>query len=251
MLFATDLDNTMIFSHRRIGGFESEVHCVEFYQGRPITYMTNTAIEKLKALQRQLYVIPVTTRSISQFNRVEFWSTMHYAIVNNGGTILHRGNPVPQWEEYMQKVLASYDLQNVCKLFCHLPNLVSNPKIVDGKFVFAKSNDVETCKQILSEKLNTKIWQISFQGTKIYAIPQGITKGIALRYLCENILSCHSPVIAAGDSTLDISMLEYATYGMIPSDCSLCTLSDNKWIKAGSSIHAADAILDSVSSLSI
>lgn len=251
MLFATDLDNTMIFSHRLIGGFESEVRCVEFYQGHPITYMTNSAIKKLKVLQQQLYVIPVTTRSISQFNRVKFWSTMHYAIVNNGGTILHRGNPIPQWEEYIQKVLASYDLQNVYKLFCHLPDLVSYPRIVDGKFVFVRSNDVEACKRVLSEKLNTKIWQISSQGTKIYAIPQGITKGIALRYLCENILSCHLSVIAAGDSTLDISMLEYASYGIIPSDCSLCAISDKKWIKAGFSIRAADAILDSVSSLSI
>ena len=251
MLFATDLDNTMIFSHRLIEGFESAVHCVEFYQRRPITYMTNTAIEKLKALQQRLYVIPVTTRSFSQFNRVEFWSTMQYAIIDNGGTILHYGIPIPQWEECIQKVLASYDLQNVYKLFCRLPHLVSKPRIVDDKFVFARSNDVETCKQILSEKLNTKIWQISFQGTKIYTIPQGITKGIALRYLCENILSCHLPVIAAGDSTLDISMLEYATYGIIPSDCSLCTISDKKWIRAGFSIHAADAILNSISSLSI
>ena len=249
MIFATDLDNTMIFSHRLIGGAESEVHCVEFHQGRPITYMTNTAIEKLKLLQQRLSIIPATTRSITQFNRVEFWSTMPYAIVDNGGSILHYGKPIPQWKEYMQKVLVSYDLQSVFNLFCHLPNLVSGPKIVDDTFVFARSNEIETCKKILFKKLNTKIWQISFQGTKIYAIPKEITKGIALRYLCESILPCSLPVIATGDSNLDISMLEYATYGIIPCDCSLCSLSDRNWTKVGFSIYAADAILSIVSSL--
>lgn len=251
MIFATDLDNTMIFSHRLIGGLENEVHCVEFYQGRDITYMTNTAIEKLKLLQQQLYVIPVTTRSVSQLNRVELWSTMQYAIIDNGGTILHYGIPISQWKEYIGKILASYDLLGLCNLLNHLPGLISSPKIIDDKFVFAKSNEAETCTKILFKTLDTKIWQISFQGTRIYVIPKGITKGIALRYLCENILPCHLPVIAAGDSTLDISMLEYANYGIIPSDCSLRAFSDKNWIQAGCSIHAADAILDYVSSLSI
>ena len=249
MILATDLDNTMIFSHRLIGSLEDTVHCVEFYQGRPITYMTNTTIEKLQMLMQQLLIIPVTTRSIDQFNRVEFWSKMPYAIIDNGGSILRNGIPISEWENHIQEVLTSYDLQEVYRLFCQLPNLVSAPKVVDNKFIFAKSNEVEACKQILCKKLNTKIWQISFQGTKIYAIPQGITKGIALRYLCENILSCHLPVIAAGDSNLDVSMLEYASYGIIPSDCSLCTISDKDWIRTGLGIYCADAILDMVSSL--
>lgn len=248
MVFATDLDNTMIFSHRLIGGLEKSVRCVEFYQGKPITYMTYTAIEKLKMLVSKMHVIPVTTRSVSQLNRVEFWSTTEYAIADNGGTILHHGVPLIEWEQHIQEVLSSYDLQAVYKIFSELPSLHSAPRIVDNKFVYAKSDNVEACKQLLLQKLNTKIWQISIQGSKIYAIPQGITKGVALKHLCENILCHYQPVITAGDSTLDISMLEYATYGIIPSDCSLATLEENNWLRANSGIYSSDAILDYVAS---
>lgn len=250
MVFATDLDNTMIFSHRLIGGFEKSTHCVEFYQGNPITYMTYTAIEKLKMLVQKMHVIPVTTRSVSQLNRVEFWSRTEYAIVNNGGTILHHGNPLIEWEQHIQKVLASYDLQAVYKIFSELSGLHSSLRIVDNKFVYARADNVEAYKQLLFQKLNTKTWQISIQGSKIYAIPKEITKGIALKHLCENILCHHQPVIAAGDSNLDISMLEYATYGIIPSDCSLTTLEKNNWLKANGGIYSSDAILDYVASFS-
>lgn len=250
MLFATDLDNTMIFSHRIVDESKSNVQCVEFYKGRPITYMTLSSIQKLKNLMQQIYIIPVTTRSISQFNRVELWSTIEYAIVDNGGTILHYGVPFIEWEQYIQKVLANYNLQAVCDLFTDLPDLLLKPKIVDGKFVFTKSSNVTKSKTILQQKLDTKIWQISFQGNKIYAIPQGITKGIALQYLCENLLHNHLPVIAAGDSDLDISMLDYATYGIIPSDCQLSILEKKEWIRTGVGINSADNILDYVFSLS-
>lgn len=249
MLFATDLDNTMIFSRRRVGNLASTLYCVEYYQGRQITFMTYSAIEKLQALCKHIYVIPVTTRSIAQLHRIEFWSATEYAIADNGGTILHYGTPLLEWEQHIQKLLAHYDLQNVQQLFTSLPLLQSEPVIVDGKFIFAKSSNVEKCKQILSKKLDVKIWQISFQGNKIYAIPQGITKELALRYLCENILPSHLPVISAGDSNLDISMLDYANYGIIPSDCSICTLKHPNWIEKGYSIESADKILDYVTFL--
>lgn len=250
MIFATDLDNTMIFSRRVVGDMAKSLHCVEFYRGKSITYMTHTAIEKLKTLMQQVYVIPVTTRSISQLSRIEFWSSTEYAITSNGGTILHYGVPLIQWEQHMQKILANYDLQTVYHQFANLPCLQSVPRIVDGKFLFVKSGDVEACKQILQKELNPKIWQTSFQGNKIYAIPQGITKGLALRYLCENILYPHLPVIAAGDSNLDISMLDYADYGIIPADCKLSSLEETNWIRIGSSIDATDKILDYLLSLS-
>ena len=64
MIFATDLDNTMIFSNRRIVGFEDEVRCVEYYKGRPLTFMTHSSIAKLEDLVRKIDVVPITTRSL-------------------------------------------------------------------------------------------------------------------------------------------------------------------------------------------
>ena len=183
MIFATDLDNTMIFSHRSITGNKNMFHCVERYQGREITYMTDSAIQKLKFLMNNIFVIPATTRSLAQFNRVQLFQNTKYAIIDNGGMILHNGMVDPNWDNHVNTILNQYDFEKVYHVFTTLPTLISSPKIIDEKFVFAKVDDVDVCKKILKYKLDTKIWQLSFQGKKVYAIPAEITKGNALKYL--------------------------------------------------------------------
>lgn len=249
MIFATDLDNTMIFSHKRIKGLEYKFHCVEYYDGKPITYMTYFAINMLKSLLSRMYVIPVTTRSIAQFKRIEFFSDTEFAVADNGGVILHNGMVYPEWDKYIQNILKRYDLKIAFKTFSELPNLISPPRIVDGKFVFAKSDDTSLCEEYLKSKLDTKMWQISFQGKKVYAIPAEITKGNALRYISEILLSNSQPIISAGDSNLDISMLEYASYSIIPKDSKLSIMNKGEFIETGVGIYSADEILKFVNNI--
>lgn len=249
MIFATDLDNTMIFSHRKVAGKENQFCCVEYYNGKPISYMTPTAIQKLEYLMKNIYVIPTTTRSISQFKRIEFFSNAEYSIADNGGTILHNGCIYPEWDTYISNILKDYDFEKTYNLFTKLPSLISTPRIVDGKFVFAKSDDITDCKKFLESELNTKMWQLSFQGKKVYAIPSVITKGNALKYLAEHLIADNHPIISAGDSNLDVSMLEYSNYGLIPSDCNLAALNNTGFIKTGTGIYSTDSILDFVINL--
>lgn len=249
MIFATDLDNTMIFSHRKVAGLEDKLYCVEYYNGKPITYMTHSAIEMLTSLMSKIFVIPVTTRSIEQFERIELFSATEYAIVDNGGTILHNGLVYPEWNNYIQGILKKYDLKGTCEIFGNLPSLVSEPRIVDEKFVFAKSDDIDSCKEYLKCKLDTKIWQVSIQGKKVYAIPMDITKGNALKFVSENLLPNNQPIISAGDSNLDMFMLDYSDYSIIPGDSNLSALNFNGYIKASNGIHSADAILRLVNDL--
>ena len=251
MIFATDLDNTMIFSHRLIKGHEENVRCVEYYNGKPITYMTHTSIEKLKNLIKKIHVIPITTRSISQFERIELFSSTMYAVVDNGGTILQNGSVQPEWEKYIDSILSKYNFEDALKVFSNIPNLILQPKIVDGKFLFAKSDNIDLCKKFLENELDTKIWQLSFQGAKVYAIPMEITKGNALKFINEKLINDKQSVISAGDSNLDLSMLEYADYGIIPRDCNLCALKPKKFIEIGTGIYTSDEILDFVTNLSI
>jgi len=243
MVFATDLDNTMIFSHRTIAGNKDMFHCVERYQGREITYMTFSAVQKLKFLMNRMLVIPATTRSLTQFNRVHLFQDTKYAIIDNGGVILHNGRIDPSWDNHVNTILNRYDFEKVYHVFTTLPTLLSSPKIIDEKFIFAKVDDIDSCKKVLKYELDTKIWQLSFQGKKVYAIPAEITKGNALKYINEYLLNENQTTIAAGDSNLDISMLEYSNYGIIPSDCELKAL--NKFVKA----ESADSILDFVINL--
>lgn len=250
MIFATDLDNTMIFSHRRVVGLEDELYCVEYYNGNPISYMTHSAVQILKILINRIFVIPVTTRSILQFKRIEFFSTTEYAIADNGGVILHNGIIHSEWNNYIQNILMNYDLKGACEIFSNLPSLISPPRIVDGKFVFAKSDNIDLCKEYLKCKLDTKIWHVSFQGKKIYAIPMEITKGNALKYLSENLIYDNQLIISAGDSNLDLSMLDYSNYSIIPKDSNLSVHKRNGFIETGLGIYSADAILNLVANLS-
>ena len=244
MIFATDLDNTMIYSYRRVVGLENTLCCVEYYNGKPLTYMTPSAIDMLNFLLSKIYVIPTTSRSITQFKRVEPFRSTKYAIVDNGGTILYKDEPLSDWSNYINKVLQSYDLESILEIFRNLPGLVSTPRIVDKMFLFAKSEETRLCEDYLKFKLDTK-WKIDVQGQKVYAIPMEITKGNALKFICENLLADNQPIISAGDSNLDMSMLDYSDYSYIPSDSKLSALG-NKYIKTGSGIYAADSILKSV-----
>lgn len=246
MIFATDLDNTMIFSNRRILGLEKEVQCVEFLEGRPITYMTHSCLAKLAQLIRGITVIPVTTRSLKQFQRIQIFCELPLAVVDNGGTILQNGKPHVGWENHIKRILEKYDLNHVLEIFSTLPSLSSSPRIVDGKYIFAKSDEPDLCKQILERSLDTKYWKISVQKKKIYAIPAEITKGNALRYICNHIISGNHLVISSGDSNLDISMLDFSDYSLIPSDCDLALSEHTNFIKTGSGIYTSDAILDFV-----
>lgn len=251
MIFATDLDNTMIFSHRLIKGDKEKVRCVEYYNGKPITYMTHTSIEKLKNLMKKIHVIPITTRSISQFERIELFSSTMYAVVDNGGTILQNGSVQVEWEKYIDSILSKYNFEYALKVFSNIPNLILQPKIVDGKFLFAKSDDIDLCKKFLENELDTKRWKLSFQRAKVYAIPMEITKGNALKFINEKLINDKQSVISAGDSDLDLSMLEYADYSIIPRDCNLCTLESEKFIEIGTGIYTSDEILDFVTNLPI
>ena len=248
MIFATDLDNTMIFSNRRILGLEKEVKCVEFSDGRPITYMTHSSFAKLTQLIRETTVIPITTRSLKQFQRIQIFSELPLAVVDNGGTILQNGKPHAGWEDHIKRILEKYDLNHVLEIFSTLPSLSSLPTTVDEKYVFAKSDQPDLCKEILEHSIDTKYWKISVQRKKIYAIPAEITKGNALRYICNHLIPGNHLVISSGDSNLDIPMLDISDYGLIPSDCDLALSEHTNLIQTGSGIYTSDAILDFVMS---
>jgi len=66
-VFFTDLDNTLIYSHKREIGEEKTV--VEYLDGRQQSFMTNYTYKYLKNA-KWLDIVPVTTRIDTQFKRI-------------------------------------------------------------------------------------------------------------------------------------------------------------------------------------
>src|SRR5699024_7730038 len=58
-------------------------------------------------------------------------------------------------------------------------------------------------------------WSMSLQGRKLYFMPESITKAGAILYVKERIGADY--VVAAGDSLLDLYLLESADLGLLAS----------------------------------
>ena len=63
ILFATDLDNTLLFSHRHR---QPGDRCAELWNGAEQGFFTPETVDLLPQAARQVRLLPITTRSIPQ-----------------------------------------------------------------------------------------------------------------------------------------------------------------------------------------
>lgn len=219
VLYATDMDRTMVFSKRFLEEYptKSSYEVAEIHDGRIISYISSPVKKRLSKINNSddTYVVPVTTRSISEFNRINIGLNPKYAIVSNGGTILKNGEPLADWEEYIKANSCLGDLMNCMLDLDELESVDRETKVIDGKYLFNKTSngplfDVEIAELI--EKYPSL--QFTRQRMKIYVIPKSFSKAIALRWL-QNRLGCEK-LVASGDSELDLPMLAIADYAVIP-----------------------------------
>ena len=68
--FCSDLDNTLIYSYRHDIGNEKVL--VETKEGKELSYMTKVSYELLKQVSQKKELIPLTTRSLEQYSRIDF-----------------------------------------------------------------------------------------------------------------------------------------------------------------------------------
>jgi hypothetical protein len=226
MIFASDLDRTLIYSSKFLNekGDTSGLQVVETKEGRPTSYMTNKSIRLLHDLVSHAMFLPVTTRNIEQYHRISFFQKEiipEYAITCNGGVIFKNGEPDQEWENYIRHNLENYSapleyvfekmkemqsktwahsLKKVENLFLLLivsPNLLPLEK-VEKLSLWAEENG----------------WFVSLHGKKLYVIPKSVNKWDAVQYIREK--TGKKTVYTAGDSDLDLCLIEGGHFGMIP-----------------------------------
>ena len=152
MIFATDLDRTMIYSSKFLNSEnEKYVTLVEKLDGKNISYMSKNALQNLEEMSKKIYVIPVTTRSISQFTRIETFKYCEYAITSNGGTIIYNGNILEEWEKHISKICENYKykINDVMEMLIKQKFIIREPTLVDDTFIFTKTDDVKKCEIFL------------------------------------------------------------------------------------------------------
>jgi len=227
MLFASDLDQTLIYSHRSFitQEVDTQIRPVERLDNRFISFMTQNALIKLREISQKVLFVPVTTRTKLQYQRINFQEydiTHQYAVTSNGGTIFYKGQEDQDWAQaVIEKGNNCGDLEDLINKF----NEISHPswvipysgKLADNLFYYCL---IEREKIPLVELAAFKIWasenkwELSVQGRKLYLVPLNVNKKVAIQYIKEK--ESVSLVVAAGDSLLDLDMLKAADQAIAP-----------------------------------
>ena len=267
MLFASDLDQTLIYSHRSVMSQTSLVHIrpVEWLDDRYISYMTQNALIILKEISDKTFFVPVTTRTKVQYQRInlhQYGILSQYAVTSNGGTIFNRGVEDEDWKQHVlagrDHCLAADDLVEKFEELAH-PSWVfkGSGKMADDLFYYCLiDREKIPHAELAAFKLwvNKNNWELSVQGRKLYLVPKNVNKKVAIQYIQEK--EGLKRVVAAGDSLLDLEMLKGADLALAPAHGELFCIysqegSGNEEIKftQKSGIKAADEILECVKGL--
>ncbi|MEA2234667.1 MAG: hypothetical protein QOD83_4483 [Solirubrobacteraceae bacterium] len=234
VLFASDLDRTLIYPLRSLPMGQSAT-VIEHHHGRGVTVATDEALRALRELAARDAFVPVTTRSRMQLERISpVWqlAVQGWAICSDGATLLHQGSVDPDWCAQVDDICAaSAPLEEGLEVFKRevgspgTASWVATLYDCDRRFLYATIVDAE--KPVgLEERAQLAFaplrWKALRHGRKLYAMPAGIGKGPAVRYLCERLGV--ETLLAAGDSVLDSEVMRDADVAWCPCDAELVAL---------------------------
>ncbi|MFJ5623063.1 HAD family hydrolase [Peribacillus loiseleuriae] len=228
MIFASDLDQTLIYSIRSMrlaqGCLVPAMRVVEKRGEREISYMTLAAIELLKKVADKMMFLPVTTRTVEQFRYITLFQeeiVPSFAVTSNGGNILVKGKIDEEWQRLIKVKLENEALngEKILEHFSEIANdeWVHSQHTADELFHYCLiERDSAPLDELIhfKELIDQQGWKMSLQGRKLYFVPKAVNKWDAVAYIKEK--SNREFVAAAGDSLLDLPMLEVADYAIAP-----------------------------------
>jgi len=227
----SDLDRTLIYSEE---GLElttrdhdvPQLLCVEVFEGRSVSFVTRKAAQALRELNLGSLLVPTTTRTIEQYRRIALPGPRpHLALCANGGRLLRDGvedldftrdvaallagatAPLSEVSDHLRRSWRKPSgssfvrkLRSADDLFCYA--IVDWDRVPSGWFAEVSGFGAEVG------------WSVSVQGRKIYFVPDGLSKGRAARVVAQYVGA--SSWVAAGDSLLDVDLLEGADAAIRP-----------------------------------
>lgn len=254
MIFASDLDRTLVYSKRAIEDLGNDdqfvLKPVEKKDDNWVAYMIESSYSALKELARTSLFIPVTTRTTEQFNRFHIFKDdipIKYAITSNGANILYQGKLLTEWSTHIINRMTEESVTQEVML----TKLKKEGFIFDGQMKQAENlffyfilNSLPPASdlQVIQEVAVLNGWRISLQGRKLYFIPRAISKGDALEFISKR--EGMKVMAGAGDSILDWDFLRNCHYRFVPAHGELArvsgtndyTLTKNQGVGAGEEI---------------
>ncbi len=217
--FASDLDYTLMHSFRY---YREGDGCVEMEGSFPRGFMSSTATSMLRDIVGLVRFVPVTTRSVEEYVRIRLLdSPPRHALVSNGGVLWVDGKySDPDWfscssrlssiaaDDFiiLKDALAEYRPDKSGGLFLH--------GLIDGLLYCVECDEAERLYRYVQARCVFSHSRLHRTRNKVYLFPEGITKGRSL----ERLRDYFKPdlIISAGDSDIDIGMLNAADIAIVP-----------------------------------
>lgn len=218
ILFTCDVDNTLIHSykHKQDGDV-----CVEILKEKEQGFTTPKTLEllKLAAGIEKLNIVPLTTRSIEQYERIKFGDGAPKQALVTNGTLLINGITMRVDEEWWMESLAvvtpvKKELDRLYALLTPMTDSFIRVRIVDEMYLFVYcSEKVDPAVMATMLSMQTTL-KVEYSGKKIYFFPEVANKGVAAERMIKKLGADY--LIAAGDSSIDLPMLRIADLAIIP-----------------------------------
>jgi len=257
ILFACDLDNTLLFSRSHFpetlpeGMPEEELPvCVERLDGREQGFFSFRTIVLLRQVSQRICFVPVTTRSMEQYRRIVWPEGCQpaMALTCNGAILLKQGEPDAAWlaESWRRVAPHMAELHRLHTLLAPDEDFL-RCCMVDGMFLFARCADNVNAKDAARkyQGLTTNL-TAQHSGKKLYFFPPELDKGSALARLRKR--QNFDELWCAGDSEMDTPMLRQAHLALIPAEfpVKLTEVPGQRVVVYGRGIQFAEQILQHV-----
>jgi hydroxymethylpyrimidine pyrophosphatase-like HAD family hydrolase len=227
-----DLDGTLIHRGSQFTDGETVRH-VEFFEGGT-SAMSVAAIEQLTLLSKLAIIVPATTRSMRQFERLHLPEVRMsgWAAVANGARILTPQGEDLDWRDrtrlavdaWCRDVIRPAPRRRVSGIEA-LADVVTSSvpgagsaRVVDGAFLVIIALDADRAQRAvraLAENCRELSGSVTRQGRKVYVVPPPAQKHLACSEITHRLGA--ERVLAAGDSDLDAGMLARADVSFIPA----------------------------------
>ena len=224
MIYASDIDRTLTYSEDFLKDNPENLRyelllADESKKNSYISRDVAVLLSRITSKESGIRFIPVTTRSIAEFQRIKFRSlgiNVEYAITSNGGTILYHGEILREWKEQILSQISKDEIESALSDLDSLESINYSSKLIDNVFLFSKTSDASLA-DIELDSMRKKYPQFNFKRykSKIYVLPNIISKDNALNWLRHYLNE--DKVVASGDSSFDVPMLISADISVIPS----------------------------------
>lgn len=229
MVFASDLDMTLIYSERFLPYDKEDLILAEIKRNNQKAFISKTVFEKLQELMKKgLIFIPTTARDDKRYKNISIFNDIKFPleITGNGKNIYINGEEDINWKNKMNRLIenANYNTEEVKKitrqkleewhLFKDVKVYTFDNYLVIFSFThrdFFKGNELEK----LNELFESKGWDVYCCNRKLYLSISGINKMNALEYIKKTYFP-KEDFIVSGDSYSDIDMLKWANHPIVP-----------------------------------